>query len=89
MTATPIHLFDDPPDEEPARRPVRARPRVTEPEVLLTAAEVAEILKVSRSKLYELIARDSITSVKVDRSRRFRRSDVDLFIQSLGAEPCG
>jgi excisionase family DNA binding protein len=89
MTATPIPLFDDPPGEEPARRPVRAMPRAPEPEVLLTAAEVADVLKIGRSKLYELIARGSLTSVKVDRSRRFRRSDVDLFIRSLGAEPCG
>lgn len=56
-----------------------------ESDVLLTAAEAAEILGIGRSKLYELIARGSIRSVKLDRCRRFRRSDVDQFIRGLGA----
>jgi len=40
-------------------------------------------LGIGRSKLYELMARGAITSVKVDRCRRFRQSDLNRFISSL------
>jgi excisionase family DNA binding protein len=86
MTATTIPLFDDPPDDEPARRASRTRPRPVEPDILLTPAEAAEFLRISRSKLYELIARGAITSVKIDRCRRFRQSDLDLFVRGLVAD---
>jgi excisionase family DNA binding protein len=84
MTATTIPLFDDPPAAHPLRSP---RPS-TEPEVLLTPAEAADVLKIGRSKLYELMARGAINSVKLGRCRRFRRSDLDLFIRGLEAQPC-
>ena len=78
MTATTIPLFDDPPAPQP--RNLRTS---TESEVLLTPTEAAEILKIGRSKLYELMARGLINSVKLGRCRRFRRSDLDLFIRGL------
>jgi excisionase family DNA binding protein len=89
MRATAIPLFGDEPPSEP---PVRARrgrtspailPKTREPDRLLTAVEAAAVLGIGRSKLYELMARGAITSVKVDRCRRFRQSDVDRFISSL------
>ena len=91
MTATPISLFgDETPSEGPARprrRPPAgertAPPDTREPDRLLTAAETAVLLGIGRSKLYELMARGAITSVKVDRCRRFRQSDVHRFISSL------
>lgn len=91
MTATPLPLFgDETSAEEPARprrRPStggRMAPLDTrEPDRLLTAAEAAVLLGIGRSKLYELMARGAITSVKVDRCRRFRQSDVHRFISSL------
>ena len=91
MTATPIPLFgDEPPHEAPARPRRRSRadaaapaPVPREPDRLLTATEAAALLGIGRSKLYELMARGAITSVKVDRCRRFRQSDVDRFINSL------
>ena len=91
MTATPIPLFgDETPSEAPASPRRRRQPDVAvtppthrEPDRLLTASEAAALLGIGRSKLYELMARGVITSVKVDRCRRFRRSDVDLFIKSL------
>lgn len=82
MTATTIPLFDDPPIA-----PVRSRTVQAEPEILLTPAEAADVLKIGRSKLYELIARGAINSVKLGRCRRFRRSDLDLFIRGLEAVP--
>lgn len=60
---------------------------VSETDVLLTPAEAAAVLKIGRSKLYELIARGLIDSVKLGRCRRFRRSDLDRFIRNLAAEP--
>jgi len=84
MTATTIPLFDDPPA---APRPARSRPVAAEPEVLLTPDEAADVLKIGRSKLYELMARGLINSVKLGRCRRFRRSDLDLFIRGLEAVP--
>jgi excisionase family DNA binding protein len=93
MTATPIPLFgDEAPDEAPARPRRRSRadaaapapaPAPREPDRLLTATEAAALLGIGRSKLYELMARGAIPSVKVDRCRRFRQSDVDRFINSL------
>lgn len=91
MTATAIPLFgDETPDERPTpprhhrRREVpAAQPAPSEPDRLMTATEAAAVLGIGRSKLYELMARGAITSVKVDRCRRFRQSDVNRFISSL------
>jgi excisionase family DNA binding protein len=93
MTATPIPLFDDldTPAAPPARRSKRTttdvRADLREPDRLLTVAEAAAVLGLGRSKLYELMARGAIHSVKVDRCRRFRRSDLDRYIRSLPAAP--
>lgn len=89
--STPIPLFDDLPTLTPEPTPQRRQrsnpppPPPPEPELLLTAAEAAAVLKIGRSKLYELVARGAITSVKLDRCRRFRRSDLDRFIRALPA----
>ena len=91
MTATPIPLFGDV-DEAPAGR---RRPQLrsdqpmqaAEPDHLLTAVEAAEVLGIGRSKLYELVGRGVVQSVKLDRCRRFRRSDLDHYIRSLPVAP--
>jgi excisionase family DNA binding protein len=87
MTATTIPLFDDPPAGTPARPLPQGRRPSGEPDVLLTPAEAAAVLKIGRSKLYELMARGAINSVKLGRCRRFRRSDLDRFIGDLDAAP--
>jgi excisionase family DNA binding protein len=87
MTATTIPMFDDPPAGTSARTRAHDRRPSSEPDVLLTPAEAAVILKIGRSKLYELMARGAINSVKLGRCRRFRRSDLDLFIRGLDALP--
>ena len=92
MTATPIPLFDDLHEEPPSRRrqaKVSQRPesQPTEPDHLLTAVEAAAVLGIGRSKLYELVARGAVRSVKLDRCRRFRRSDLDTYIRSLPVAP--
>jgi excisionase family DNA binding protein len=87
MTMTTLSLFDDLPveDDQPtAPEPTRT---ASGPDNLLTPIEAAAILKIGRSKLYELIARGRIESVKLGRCRRFRRTDLDRFIRTLADEP--
>lgn len=48
--------------------------------LLLTAAETAAILRVSRSTLYEMIANGEIDSIKLRGSRRFRPDAIDAAI---------
>ncbi len=87
MTMTTLSLFDDPPveDEQPrAAEPTRSD---SGPDTLLTPVEAAAMLRIGRSKLYELIARGRIESVKLGRCRRFRRTDLDRFIRTLADEP--
>lgn len=52
---------------------------------LLTAGEVCEYLGVGQSKLKELRAGGYIESVRIGGERliRFRRSDLDRFVESL------
>ena len=50
---------------------------------LLTTVEVAKTLKVSRSTVYQLMARGELKSVHVGTRRLIRRSDLESFIESL------
>ncbi len=81
MTVTTLPLFDDSftEDDHPDDG---GRSTNDCTESLLTPAEAAAILKIGRSKLYELIARGSIESVKLGRCRRFRRTDLDRFVRT-------
>lgn len=86
MTATSISLFDDLEEAPAPRRPqtLEAADTTSEPDCLLTAIEAASILGIGRSKLYELVARGAVRSVKLDRCRR---SDLDRYIRSLPVAP--
>ena len=46
----------------------------------LSTQEVAELLHVSKSTIYELIRRGEINSYKVGRKVRFTQDDVDAYI---------
>ncbi|MFX4294217.1 helix-turn-helix domain-containing protein [Streptomyces bohaiensis] len=50
---------------------------------LFTVQETAEILSCGRSTVYELMAAGALPFVKLGRSRRVRRSDIDSFVQAL------
>jgi excisionase family DNA binding protein len=50
-------------------------------ETLLTPEEVAALLKVGRTKVYELMDRGDLPSLKIDRCRRIPASAVPAFIQ--------
>jgi excisionase family DNA binding protein len=53
------------------------------PSLLLTAREVAEILGISRSTVYELLYARRFPSVRIGSSRRVRRSDLETFVRDL------
>ena len=50
---------------------------------LFKVEEVAEILGLSRSKVYELLASHKLTSVTIGRSRRVSDWAVDQFLNDL------
>ena len=57
--------------------------------LLLTPTEAAQVLSISRSKLYELIGQGRLTTVRIDASRRVPAQALVEFIQRLqrqGAE---
>lgn len=50
---------------------------------LLKLREVASVLRISRTALYDLIAKGQLESVKIGRSRRVLAEDLERFIRSL------
>lgn len=59
---------------------------MTEISPLLTPAEVARVLKVSRSKVYQMVARQELPSVRVGALRRIRPADLEAYLESLTRE---
>jgi excisionase family DNA binding protein len=55
--------------------------------LLLTAADVAGLLCVSRSKVYELMYAGQLPSVKIGACRRVRRDAVDAYLAALAETP--
>ncbi len=53
---------------------------------LLTLAQVAEHLQVSRWTVYQLIWAGELHSVHIGRCHRVRAKDVDAYIENLGAD---
>jgi excisionase family DNA binding protein len=51
--------------------------------LLLTPTEAAQVLSISRSKLYELIGEGRLTTVRIDASRRVPAQALVEFIQHL------
>lgn len=63
--------------------------RGTEAETLLTSAEAADRLAISRSRIYELMAGGAVRFVKIGKLRRIPSSAVTEFIERLDAEQNG
>jgi excisionase family DNA binding protein len=51
--------------------------------LLLTPTEAAQVLSISRSKLYELMSQGRLTSVRIDASRRVSAKALVEFIEQL------
>ena len=56
---------------------------VSVPILLLTVADAAKLLAVSRTKLYELLNSRAIDSVYIGRSRRIRLVDLEAFVDGM------
>ena len=55
--------------------------------LLLKPEEAAEMIGVSRAKLWQWIKSGRISSVKVDNMRRVRQEDIDAFMAALSPSP--
>jgi excisionase family DNA binding protein len=53
--------------------------------LLYRIPEVAAVLSVSRSKVYELMGSGALSSVRIDGSRLVRGSDLIAYVDSLAA----
>lgn len=55
----------------------------TSPAQLVTPAEAASLLRISRASIFRLLADGSIPSLKVGAARRIRLVDLDAFVSAL------
>ena len=51
---------------------------------LYTVERAARRLSLGRSKVYQLLARGDLPSVRIDGARRIKASDIDQFVERLG-----
>jgi excisionase family DNA binding protein len=49
---------------------------------LLTVAEVATVIRVSRMTVYRLIRRGQLKAIRVGRNYRVREDDLELYLES-------
>jgi excisionase family DNA binding protein len=54
---------------------------------VLTIPEVAEYLKISKSKIYYLVSRKEIPHLKIGRNVRIRQSDLERWLNSQVQDP--
>lgn len=54
--------------------------------LLLTVEQAEEATAICRSKLYEFMAAGVLRSVKIGRSRRIARVDLETFVERIRAE---
>lgn len=79
MSSAPLRDLAGGPDRE-------QDPLGTLPYKLLTPIQVAELLGVGRSTVYELLASGDIPSVRVGRSRRVPLGSVEKYVEARLAE---
>lgn len=56
-------------------------------ERLLTAAEVADLLRVSTMTIYRLVRRGELPAVRVGRNYRVRESDLNHYLEGQVVDP--
>ncbi len=54
--------------------------------LLYRVTEAAEVLGLSRAKVYELISSGALRSVRIDGARRIKVDDLNAFVASLSDE---
>ncbi len=59
------------------------------PPLLMTVEQAATYAAISRSRMYELVARGTVPSVKIGKSRRIPRAEVDAWVAGMLAEQAG
>ena len=52
-------------------------------ETIYTIPEVADYLKMSKSKVYDLVKKEKITFIKIGRNVRIRECDLDEWLEEL------
>ncbi len=68
-------------------RPTATSPRENDVnKLLLSPKEAAEMLSVSRSKLYELLAAGKVASVRIDGCRRISVEVLRAYVEQLSRE---
>lgn len=55
--------------------------------LLYRATEAAEVLSLSRAKLYELIQRGELRAIKIDGAARISRDELERFVAERSALP--
>jgi excisionase family DNA binding protein len=55
--------------------------------MLLTVEDAANVLQIGRTRVFGLIANGILASVKIGRSRRIRRRDLEAYVASLDVAP--
>ena len=68
-------------DRSPVERERDTTRTLPERDILLKPGEVAEILHLSRSKAYKLMQQGEIPTVRMGRTVRVKRSDLDDYIK--------
>ena len=58
---------------------------MSETVVLFTPRQVAEMLNISRSHLYTVIAEKKIKSITIGRSRRFTPEQINSFVSEMAS----
>ncbi len=70
-----------------SNEPILIRPRRAGTNAdLLTIDEVADVLRVSRSTIYRLLAERSLGFVSIGRRKRIRREQLEAFLDSVSME---
>ena len=67
--------------QEEQRRPSEATPKL-----LLTVEEAARQLSIGRPKMWQLVMRGEVLSVKIGASRRIPTTALEAYVERLGAE---
>jgi excisionase family DNA binding protein len=51
--------------------------------VLFTTSQTAEIMNISRTKVYELMNKGELDSLRIGRSRRISTNQIETFIKNM------